>query len=78
MILAANAELALSTTADMADHLIDTITLTVTNVTPPPQHVTHLQSEMADLQELHAVQHQSCPPSCTPCGDREREPPYFA
>ena len=44
MILAANAELALPTVADLAYHVIDTVTLTVANVIPPLQHITQLQS----------------------------------
>ena len=44
MILAANAKLALPTAADLADHLIDIVTPIVAHVTPPPQHVSQLQS----------------------------------
>ena len=52
MILAANAELALPATADLADNLIDTVSLTMANVTPTPQNVTQLQSEMGDLKRF--------------------------
>ena len=76
MILAANTELALPAAVDLADHLMDIITPTVAVVSPPPKHVKHLQSEMADLKklvpELHAVQHQLCPPSRTPCAGTKR------
>ena len=51
MILAANAELALLTTADLADHLIDAVTPTEANVTPP--HTAHRTATICNggLQE---------------------------
>ena len=48
MILAANAELALPASVELAGHLNDTITLTVANVTPPEQHVTQLRTIQND------------------------------
>ena len=65
----------------MANNLIDTVTPTVANVILPPWCVTQLLSEMADLKKLilvlHAVQHQSCPSSCTLCRDKEKHRPYL-
>ena len=46
MTLAVNAQLALPIVADLADHLMDDVTLTVANVTPPPQHITQLHFEI--------------------------------
>ena len=50
MILAANAELTLPAPADLADHLMDTVALTVANVTLPTQHVAQLQLKWQTLE----------------------------
>ena len=62
-------------TNNLADNFMDTLILTMADVTPPLQHISQLQSEMVDLKqlitELHVAQHQMGQSSHAPSRDRE-------